>query len=68
MGLSIKQLALVHSVDQYIDFYEVNEKPKPDCLHLTDESYKALCKYQGDDGLDSYRKIRIDIVRASSKT
>jgi len=68
MGLSIKQLALIHSVDQYIDLYELNEKPEPEVLHITDESYEALCKYKGQEALETYRKIKIDIVKASSKT
>ncbi len=72
--LSRKQIALVHAVDQMLDYYELTGKPSPERISVTHDTYDALRKFTGEDKgveimqLTHYRKVPIAIVSNNNKT
>ena len=63
-----KGLALVYGVDQLLDYYELNGKPQPEVISIDNDTYEALCKHVGDEGITHYRKAFLKIVKKNCKT
>ena len=74
MTISKANLALVHAVDQMLDYYEINKKDMPEKVSVTKLTYDALVAYVGmDKGIEvkeltHYRNVPIAVVSRNHKT
>lgn len=61
-------IALVYAVDQLLDYYAVNDKPKPEEISIDSATFIALREYTNNESLTHYRGVLLKQVNKNSKT
>lgn len=71
---SKKNQALVHAVDQMLDYFELSSKEPPSAISVSHRTYDALLEFERENKsieimqLTHYRKVPIKVVSANTKT